>query len=386
MTLERSSSFFWQADDQSYGEPETATGFDSTFDSTLVGSENEPLILESSTLIPPTGIPGNYGIIGVPRANYPMLSPLVTRRQVALAQSSIRFQVVVWYVGEVDVRSGTVPMRFRATLFWNDMTNDKDGDEIDTQATTPDKKRSKSQPFMWAMNGRQHACLKELDVSNVRQIDVPPLSILNAVSFDVIGQPEISFVKEETKLMRWSCMYSAVLMQENMRVDNFPHDQHDLVITLGILAHRNPGKRWDRNKWRLQLAKESDSHGSTRVPYGLLVDQVSIPGFHYKKDSLGFSMVPQKFGSGDHQQTDECLQVKLTVFRDAGHYDKNVMPLMILLNIVAITCLPRHFANNTGSTELMLSIAFVEIGFRLSIDNSLPSVGYQIKMQQILNK
>ena len=34
--------------------------------------------------------------------------------------NGIRFQVVLWYVGAVDVVLGHVPMRFRVTLFWND--------------------------------------------------------------------------------------------------------------------------------------------------------------------------------------------------------------------------------------------------------------------------
>ena len=37
--------------------------------------------------------------------------------------------------------------------------------------------------------------------------DVPPISILNADSFEVIGQPEIQLLQEDKHLMRWSCMY-----------------------------------------------------------------------------------------------------------------------------------------------------------------------------------
>mmetsp|Transcript_26857 Transcript_26857/g.41125 ORF Transcript_26857/g.41125 Transcript_26857/m.41125 type:complete len:433 (-) Transcript_26857:1201-2499(-) len=370
--MQRSSSFFWQADDASSQGDSESLGLD--FDDTATGLEYETPLSETSFLIPPRIVnyetPQSRTIIKKP--------PILTGRQVAVVQSSIRFQVVVWYVGEVDVRCGTVPMRFRVTLFWNE-------EKEKNRANNKVSNGNGSKPFTWTMEGRQKASLKEMAISTIRQIDVPPLSILNAVSYEEIGQPEVSVVSERRKQMRWSCMYSAVLMQDNMRVDNFPHDQHDLVLKVGILAHRNPGKTWDRDKWVLQLATEKDSHGSTRVPYGLLVDQVSIPGFHYKKDSLSFRFIPTRFGSVN-QRADTCLEVKLTVFRDSGHYDKNIMPLMILLNIVAITCLPRHFSPNTGSTELMLSIAFVEIGFRLFIDGRLPSVGYQIKMQQILNR
>lgn len=34
---------------------------------------------------------------------------------------------------------------------------------------------------------------------------------------------------------------------------------------------------------------------------------------------------------------------------------------------------------------MSLNIAFVEVGLRMSLDSKLPSVGYQIKLQRILN-
>lgn len=36
--------------------------------------------------------------------------------------------------------------------------------------------------------------------------------------------------------------------------------------------------------------------------------------------------------------------------------------------------------------EIILAIAFVSIGIRLTVDSKLPQVGYQIKMQRILNR
>jgi hypothetical protein len=284
--------------------------------------------------------------------------------------------VVVWHVGEVDVRLGQVQMEFRVTLFWDDRT------------TTTNQQGSPKRSQSWTMQGRQHAFPQESSSTSHNQlVDVPPLSILNAASFDVIGSPEIAVIgaDKDSKFMRWTCMYRAILVQGDMRVDNFPHDQHNIVIKLGILAHRNKCHRWDKSNWSLQLATESDSKGSTRIPHGLLVEHAFIPGFTFNKtNGLVFEFVDHEVGS--LEQRDQSLQVKLTVFRDSGHYDRNIMPLMGMLNIVAITCVPRHFAPNTGSIEQLLGIAFVEIGFRLVIDNQLPSVGYQIKMQRIMNE
>eukprot|EP00522_Entomoneis_paludosa_P008998 CAMPEP_0172455744 /NCGR_PEP_ID=MMETSP1065-20121228/12219_1 /TAXON_ID=265537 /ORGANISM="Amphiprora paludosa, Strain CCMP125" /LENGTH=460 /DNA_ID=CAMNT_0013208215 /DNA_START=133 /DNA_END=1512 /DNA_ORIENTATION=+ len=289
------------------------------------------------------------------------------------ANRTIRCQVVVWYVGHVDVVQSHVMMRFRVTLFWNDDCPEKNSSGA----------LGRIPSTIWTMRGRMSACQEQVSNDRVKKtVDVPPISIINAVQFETIGSPEIEMLSEESKLMRWTCMYSATLFQgDNMRVESFPHDEHQLVLKLGILAHRRSGQRWDKRKWTLALATEKDSRGSTRVPHGLLVDHVSIPDFKCQGD-LKFEFVPMPLG----QSTDQCLQVKLGVKRESRHYDRNIMPLLALLNIVAISCLVRNFASATASTETMLSIAFVEIGIRLTVDNRLPSVGYQIKIQSVLNQ
>ena len=258
------------------------------------------------------------------------------------------------------------------TLFWND-------DKMDEEPTPLQRMPSS----VWTMRGRMNACQEEVHNDAVRKmVDVPPVSILNAVSFETVGKPEVELIQQDTNLMRWSCMYNATLFQgDNMRVEQFPHDEHELVLKLGILANRRRGQRWDKRKWRLALATAKDSQGTTRVPHGLLVDHVSIPDFKCQRD-LQFEFSPMPMG----QSTDTCLQVKLHVLRESRHYDRNIMPLLALLNIVAISCLVRNFASATASTETMLSIAFVEVGIRLTIDSRLPGVGYQIKIQSVLNQ
>jgi hypothetical protein len=316
---------------------------------------------------------------------------------------SIRFQVVVWHIGQVDVTLCHVSMKFRVTLFWNIEEEDDHSDVVDgaeeRDFTTLKRQHPSSSSLVWNMKGRQKACLYELSKgeTHIREIDVPPISILNAVSFEQ-GQPDVDILdikeqpsnndhtikKGKKQLVRWTCMYNATLLQENMRVDQFPHDEHELTLKLGILAHRRANQKWDKSRWKLAPATENDSQGSTRIPYGLIVDQVHIPDFTIvKKDGqLSFEFVPMAKLMADD---DNYLQVQVRVKRESGHYDKNVMPLLALLNVVAVSCLCRNFAGSTASTELILSICFVEIGFRLSIDSRLPSVGYQIKIQRVLN-
>ena len=302
-------------------------------------------------------------------------------------EQSIRFQVVIWHIGSVDVASGTVHMQFRVTLFWNASTQSP---TTTLSSKTSSSKTSSSSTTTWTMKGRQKAVRTNLprDTANMEQmeIDVPPISILNAVQFDIIGQPEVETMNHA---MRWTCMYHAKLLQQDMRVDAFPHDTHQLTLRLGILAHRRRNQLWDRNVYKLALATDRDAQGSTRIPHGLIVDHVRIPDFTIinPNNQMDFEFIPLDYGSRSttKKTSDHCLRIRVKVRRESGHYDKNVMPLLGILNVVAVSCLCRNFAGSTASTELIMSICFVEIGFRLSIDSRLPSVGYQIKAQRVLN-
>ena len=131
---------------------------------------------------------------------------------------SIRFQVIVWSAGPVDVLSKRVKMKFRVSLFWNDDQEEISYSDADEEKKDDSISRADSS-FLWQMNGRQRAYQSQTSNLYSKFIDVPRLSILNAVSFDIIGAPEILCLCEEKKLMRWSCLYKAELLQENMRVD-----------------------------------------------------------------------------------------------------------------------------------------------------------------------
>lgn len=192
------------------------------------------------------------------------------------------------------------------------------------------------------MYGRQRAYERELKdvIEGERIVYVPPVSILNAVDFEVLGEPEVCLISRSKMLMKWSCLYKASLTQDHLRVQHFPHDSHDLVLRLGILKHRQNRKRWDRRKWTIGLATADDTQDTIRVPHGLVVDHVLVPGFSYRKGALKFEIVPMEFGGETEDMTpDQCLQVKLRVNRDSSYYDRNIIPLLAGLNIVAISCI-----------------------------------------------
>eukprot|EP00978_Attheya_sp_CCMP212_P016031 scaffold41696_cov53-Attheya_sp.AAC.2 len=312
----------------------------------------------------------------------------------SLEHSTLRFQVVVWYVGPVDVMQGTVTMKFRVTLFWNDPesinlpgSRGADGDE-QQQLQSPTIASTAGMSH-WVMQGRQRAIEHQIGSQAHfvgRAVDVPPISIINAVSFDVIGQPEVSLLRRNSGLMTWSCLYNAVLLQNDLRVDKFPHDEHFLRLKFGILVHRREGGRWDRRTWKLGLASERDSQGSTRIPHGLMVDHVKVPSFTYDKaKGLDFHFVPLGYGAGSTGDDELCLEVKLKVYRESSYYDANIMPILVILDVVAVSFLWLDAEAFFQRGLLLLNIAFLEIGIRMTVDSYLPSVGYQIKMQTILN-
>jgi hypothetical protein len=272
------------------------------------------------------------------------------------SKNTIRFQVVVWYIGKIDMVQGRVPMTFRVTLFWNDRSDEAlmtSGVDNNMETESVSSKRSAA---VWQMQGRQRAFQQETKEAHshamAREVPVPAISILNVVSFDIVGSPEVSMLREDTKLMRWTCMYKATLVQEHWRVDSFPHDDHDITLTLAILSHRLPGQPWDRNIWDLTLATEQGSQGSTRISHGLVVDHMTIPEFMYDKEQgLMFDFVPLNHGPGGCMKSDMCLEVKLTVLRESGYYDNNIIPLIsTLLNLVAISTLflePHRFLSTS---------------------------------------
>jgi len=276
-------------------------------------------------------------------------------------------------------------MKFRVTIFWN--APDPSSSSRNNNNSSPPTKK------VWTMHGRQRAYQRELTEilpgSNVTY--VPPVSILNAASFETIGEPEVCLENEKKGLMKWSCMYTASLMLTGLNVSNFPHDEHELVLKLGILRHRQPGMRWGKDVWKLGLATEADSRFSTRVPYGLLVDHVAIPEYSICERGLQFDIVPLGFGQSrvyggtSEGCGDTCLQVKLRVRRDSGYYDQNIVPLLAFLNLVGTSALGLNRSEFGNRSQIIIATAFVEIGIRLSVDSKLPMVGYQIKLQWILN-
>lgn len=72
--------------------------------------------------------------------------------------------------------------------------------------------------------------------------------------------------------------------------------------------------------------------------------------------------------------------------RNSYYYDRNIVPLLALLNFVAITITALGADKFFERGLLTLNITFVEISIRMATDKHLPSVPYQIKLQRVLNE
>ena len=224
---------------------------------------------------------------------------------------SIRFQVLIWNVGALDVVQGRVPVTFRVTMFWNDVSSIRE--DLDAVMDSNDS-ASIGPQRMWEMRGRQKAvpARESRDEAAGQAIDVPPVSILNVVTFDTIGAPEIVLLRQDTGLWQWTCMYRATLMQDHWNVANFPHDEHEICLKLAVLANRKADARWDRQLWQLGLATEKDSMGCVRVPHGLIVGDLNIPEFKHDND-LKFHFESLDIGPGGTRMGERCLTVKIKV-------------------------------------------------------------------------
>ncbi|KAG7339821.1 hypothetical protein IV203_028282 [Nitzschia inconspicua] len=154
---------------------------------------------------------------------------------------------------------------------------------------------------------------------------------------------------------------------------HFPHDLHHVQLKLGILSHRSKNRTSDSTAWKLALATEADSQYSRRIPYGMIVDQVKIPGLAFNHNQ-------------NTHHPDYILRVSVTALRESGYYDQNIVPLVALLNVVALSVLTFQDSDFFHRALITLNIAFVEMSIRMTADSHLPSVGYQIRLQRILNE
>ena len=137
--------------------------------------------------------------------------------------------------------------------------------------------RNKVTQTDWVMQERRTDTQKEWHDSGLEVIDIPPISELSAMQFEIIGSPKVNQMSHHARLMRWTCPCNTTLFQENTRVDNFTPDEHETTIQLGTVADEHCNRCWNYRMWKLALATKADAQDSTRTPHRLLIDHESVP-------------------------------------------------------------------------------------------------------------
>ena len=110
-----------------------------------------------------------------------------------------------------------------------------------------------------------------------------------------------------------------MLLQENMRLDNFTHHEHEVTIQLGTVANRHCNHRWYCWMWKLSLATQEGSQGPTRIPHGLLIDNAYVSDFVRSSEELMLKFASPQFSPTNHDNYNATLQVKIVVFLVLHH-------------------------------------------------------------------
>jgi hypothetical protein len=134
------------------------------------------------------------------------------------------------------------------------------------------------------------------------------------------------------------------------------------------------------------LATREGTQETIQVPHGTIVDHVKVSGLSYSFEGLKFEFLPLDFGSDKGiPARDNCLQVKLHVTREHSYYDRNIIPPIAALAIVAVSTLALNASAFGARGEMILATSFVEIGIRRTVDSRLPGTHSGLSDQDLMD-
>ena len=214
-------------------------------------------------------------------------------------------------------------------------------------------------------------------------IDVPQVALLNCGTFEVVNKPEVHLLNAKgNRLCRWTCEYNASLHQEDFDVTQFPYDEQDIALDVGISVYGDLDKQWKPNHVSLGVATESDNERpGSECLFGTVENNVSIPGFYLGK-KLRFE---KKSISGGRLVQDHFICFSIKARRNHTYFNQNVLTPLLFLHVVAILSLVVPIEEFSTRIAILLAVAFLEIGLRLCFDGKLPKVAYSILIQKLVN-
>jgi hypothetical protein len=279
-----------------------------------------------------------------------------------------RFKLTIKHIGAINAVESQVEMRFRVTLFWNDRTPSSKFPGL--LLFLPNERR------ILQMEGRRKARLDD------DQLDVPQVKILNMCWPEILHPPEVNLLNEEgTRLLRWTCEFRATL-QQDIDAKLFPYDEFDLCIDLGISVYKEVGTAWDdKDGVVVGKATTDDNDKKGTSPYGAVEINVKIPGF-LKKDLL---MSIEEVDDSGRVIGGHFMRCRVPVRRQHAYFNQNILLPLFPLHICAILALVLPIEDFGGRSSVLLAVAFLEIGLRLSLDSRLPEVAASILIQKMVN-
>jgi hypothetical protein len=297
----------------------------------------------------------------------------IRRRKKRIGRMANRLKRSIRHIGAINVVESKVDMRFRVTSFWNDRTRD-----VNDQLVPLLKERRILQ-----IQGRRKAQLKKRV-----QLDIPQVAILNFSALDILNFPaEVTLLNEKGKrLLRWTCEFLATFqqglqqctlqqglqpgLQQGIDAKLFPYDEFDLRVDLGISVYKQVGREWDETDGDvLGLATWNDNERKATNPHGAVENNVIIPGFLHKPLVIS----SEKDNSGK-MIGGKVMRYRIRVRRQHAYFNQNILLPLVALHICAIMALVLPIEDFAGRASVLLTVAFLEIGLRLSLDSRLPEV------------
>lgn len=292
-------------------------------------------------------------------------------KEIAVNQDDMRVKVSLKNItGTLDTLDGTINAMFRVTVFWNVKPDEATKDQLMSLKGLRDWSKEK-RDSSWPTHPD--------DVSKGIKIWVPPMSILNSVSFEMANPNqgvEVHCIDPEKGLMRKTMLYRAILTQDMENICNFPHDVYLLKIELGVTYGKG-------EEMSIGFATMEDNRSQNRLmnPNGDLDDSITLPGFT-RANHLTFHTEKKIC---DANAKGDMWVVNLKVARNSVYYDTNIIPIVLATNVAALMALAEPAAEVNNRLQIILAVAFLEVGFRFTIDSKLPEVNCQIKLQSFLN-
>jgi hypothetical protein len=208
------------------------------------------------------------------------------------------------------------------------------------------------------------------------KVDVPPIGILNAKSL----QPETTYGElhaiEPTSgriLLRWNCMYSAVLNEPNLTFEKslypYPYDHHTLQIVIDV-------RFGPFRKVPLALATNDDlvnrRVSATGCPHAVIEDHVALPEFVVAPDLM-------------MAQRQTSLTAAMFIWRKHHQTETNILQLNALMTVMSFFAFVYPPEKLNERLSLAVGLLFAVVGLRVSVDALLPKVDFLTLTQRQLN-